>query len=280
MAWLPQAIFDFLIADRCLMCRREYSAWLGDTGGVNGFAGCLTGANPVRWFRLIELANHPVCPTCARYFESSAGVERLATINETSVELPDGSRFSLGAAGRKKPPADEGKAPEPGIITIIAPFLINDAVLQLVHLFKFSSYRSLAGPMAEAMAAAINCFAPAGNGSAVLVPVPLSRQKRRERGYNQATLICHALSRRLGLAVGNRALRRIRPGQQQSKTDRRQRAANVRGAFEADRSRVAGRHIDLVDDLVTSGSTAAACAAALLAEGADRVRVLSFGRFR
>ncbi len=288
MAWfgfrplaLPhQAVIDFLIADRCLLCKQGRPDRTVDSGGEARFAGSLAAGHQLRLFKLVRLVNHPVCLSCSRGFEDTVGPGVLAGIaGDGAVVLPDGSRFEVPMPGREDQASPAPReATRPGEIKVIAPFMINDQVLQLVHLLKFSGYRSLAHLLARVMAAAVARFEVPGDDPAVLVPVPMDRRKRRQRGYNQAELIGRDLARRLALSLDTRVLRRVRQGEQQSKTQRGQRAANVRGAFAADRALAADRDIVLVDDLVTSGSTAAACAAALLGAGAASLKVLCFGR--
>lgn len=277
---LPQAVIDFLWADRCLLCKKIHTDAADDAGRPARLAGRLIAGNELRLFKRIRLLNHPVCPACGLGFEESLGPGKLARIaGDGAVVLPDGSRFEVGRGGREDPADRSVREPRrPTDVKVIAPFMINDPVLQLVHLLKFSGYRSLAGLMAGAVAAAVERFPAEGSAPEVLVPVPMDRRRKRQRGYNQAESIGLELGRRLDLPVDTRMLSRVRRGDQQSKTKRRSRAANVRGAFAAVPARAAGRRIGLVDDLVTSGSTAAASTAALLEAGADSVLVLCFGR--
>jgi ComF family protein len=114
----------------------------------------------------------------------------------------------------------------------------------------------------------------------LLVPVPLHRSRLAQRGYNQAALLARRLSKGSGVPWDPDHLRRIRqtPVQGQA-ASREQRAANVRGAF-----RVVGRHpyrdrkICLVDDVVTTGATLHACAAALREAGAKEVNAVTVAR--
>ena len=100
--------------------------------------------------------------------------------------------------------------------------------------------------------------------------VPMASAKERRRGYNQAHLLAYALSRRVGIAGDMTLLVRAGERATQSKLPRRERAANVRGAFTA-AARVKGKSILIVDDICTTGETLRACATALLREGAGRV---------
>ncbi|MGR3909147.1 phosphoribosyltransferase family protein [Burkholderia sp. SR8] len=110
----------------------------------------------------------------------------------------------------------------------------------------------------------------AAGGFDVIAPVPLSRARLVARGYNQAWAIARPLARRLGVRADAALLARVTDTAPQSRLDRRARRDNVLAAF-AVAGDVAGRHVALVDDVMTSGATLAAAAHALKAAGAARV---------
>lgn len=115
----------------------------------------------------------------------------------------------------------------------------------------------------------------------LLIPVPLHRWRIWKRGYNQAALIASALSHASGIPVELDLLRRTRATPPLRGLGRRERALAVRGVFavaKADRPRLQDRHAILVDDVFTSGATAAACARTLRRAGARSVAVLTWAR--
>jgi len=146
---------------------------------------------------------------------------------------------------------------------------------EAVHAFKFEARRSLARPLADLVIE--QCGAGLAADVDALVPVPLGRARERERGFNQARLIAERLAASLGCHVEPGWLTRVRPTASQSDLGAAERRANVRGAFAA-AARVAGRHVVLVDDVLTTGATAAECGRALRAAGARAVGVLSVAR--
>ena len=114
---------------------------------------------------------------------------------------------------------------------------------------------------------------------ALLVPVPLHRWRLWRRGFNQAALLAQALAKLSGAGVDPGALTRVRATPPSIGMGRAALAANVRGAFRnVHKTRVKGRDIILVDDVLTTGATADACARHLNRAGARRVHVLTFAR--
>lgn len=106
-----------------------------------------------------------------------------------------------------------------------------------------------------------------------IVPVPLHALRQRSRGYNQAAEIAHGIAAYSGAPRADGALVRVRATLPQTELDFASRRANVRDAFAPGREayRVRGRRVLLVDDVITTGATGSACAAALLSAGARAV---------
>jgi ComF family protein len=113
--------------------------------------------------------------------------------------------------------------------------------------------------------------------NALLVPVPLHRRRLWSRGFNQSAIVARELSRRTGVPVAVDALRRIRPTPPLKGMGMRQRRRTVAGAFRAN-AELRGRTVILVDDVLTTGSTANACARVLKRAGAERVDLISWAR--
>lgn len=141
---------------------------------------------------------------------------------------------------------------------------------------KYGRRRALAADLSRLLAER-SPFA-AGDHDLVM-PVPLHPARLRERGFNQALLLAREPARRLGLPIDARSLVRLRATVSQVGLDERGRRHNLRAAFALRRpTEVRGRRVLLVDDVVTSTATAAACAHALRAAGTAAVDVLAVAR--
>jgi ComF family protein len=148
-----------------------------------------------------------------------------------------------------------------------------------VHALKYDGWAELAVEMGRDMAAVTLPEEASGEGS-VVVPVPTTAKRVAQRGYNQAALLAGSVSRALGKPLVS-GLRRPREGTTQVALHPSERRANVRGAFvpKPDIGGVLdGAHVVLVDDVLTTGSTAVAAASALSELGASGVTLVTFAR--
>lgn len=150
-----------------------------------------------------------------------------------------------------------------------APFLYRGPLAAAVRGLKFSGWKVLARHLGGAMAAACDLEAE------MVTWVPLSRRRRSRRGFDQAELLARAVAPRLRLPV-RRLLLRTRETSPQARRGALERRRALRHAFRA-----RGRpptSVLLVDDVLTTGTTAAACAETLRGAGAERVLVLVAAR--
>jgi ComF family protein len=171
---------------------------------------------------------------------------------------------------------------------VVAPYGYGGALAEAIKRLKYGDAPWCARPLGRLLARAIGPLLPLFDR---VVPVPLHPRRLAQRGFNQVVeLLRSARIRKLadprsakltGRSVARvdlGALRRVRHDPPQARGGAGARALGPRGAFVARPSRVAGRHVLLVDDVLTTGATAMACGDALRAAGASSVLVLTLAR--
>lgn len=145
----------------------------------------------------------------------------------------------------------------------------------LVLKLKYGRKVALARTMARFMVPLVG----PDSKEALLVPVPLHRSRLWSRGFNQSALVARELAKRTGIGSETHLLRRIKRTPPLKGMTRLQRRRAMAGAFSVDPSAdLQGRTVVLVDDVLTTGSTANACARALIRAGAGRVELLTWAR--
>jgi ComF family protein len=230
--------------------------------------------------RTADLLFPPACPGCRRYIARPGTVcaacwPRLRFLERPWCEIT-GLPFSH-EMGEGVVSADAIAHPPP-YRRARAAAAYGDIARRMVQSLKFRDRTELAPWMAEWMARAGSDLIA---DCQVIVPIPLHRRRFLLRGFNQAAELGRALTRATGLDYAPQALSRVRPTRQQVGLGRTQREGNVRGAFrvpQTEEIHVRGRCVLLVDDVLTTGATASACARALMRARAEAVDVLAFAR--
>lgn len=180
------------------------------------------------------------------------------------------NEFSLDPDGR----CHVCQGGEPGFHEAYTFGLYEGALRDLVHLLKYQQMKPLARRLGEMLNAAL----PEGRSYDAVVPVPLHWRRRWTRGFNQCALLAAEVGRRRAIPVVE-PVRRIRPTSSQTGLTDDQRRRNVASAFRVMNGKpVDGRRIVLVDDVMTTGATASACAMALRRAGARSVTLLTLAR--
>lgn len=232
--------------------------------------------------RLLALAADvlmpPVCASCKAAVDSQGYCaicwSRLGAISGTrcdrcSTPLPIAWQTEATCLDCLRAPPDWDRA--------IAPYLYTGAARETLLAFK-NGREELGRLMGQAMARAGKpLFAP----KPLLIPVPLHRWRLWSRGYNQSVLLARDVAARTGLETRADLLLRAKATRKSNGLSRAGRIRNVRGVFQvppAVRPLLKGRHVVLVDDVLTSGATASACARVLRRAGAARVDVLVYAR--
>ena len=224
-----------------------------------------------------------LCSDCAaQFFGANVAVARCGCC---ANPLPGAAEPDAQAASGKRPrgmPKNElcglcATHPPAFDVTLTAAdyaMPVDQLVLQL----KFGHRLALAALFARLLRDAV-LQQPGFVLPALICPVPLGPRRLAERGYNQALEIAKPLARSLGVALHPRLTARVRETTAQSSVAPEQRQRNIAGAFAVpDPALVRGRHIGIVDDVMTSGGTLDELAAALKRHGAARVSNLVFAR--
>ncbi len=203
----------------------------------------------------------PMCSCCGRPFIFEATPP--ATVSSVSESLCRLCRVRFYAFDRARSFA-----------------VYDDALIEAVLLLKYEEVTRLGGWFAARLAELVLREAAEWRAD-VVVPVPLHRDRHRERGYNQAELIARPLARRLGLKLERYLLARTRPRPPQLVLSRTEHWKSVRGAYATRQGlKVDNLRVLLVDDVLTTGATLDACARALKKAGAAAVLGLTVAQVR
>jgi len=168
---------------------------------------------------------------------------------------------------------DACRAERPHFRALRAWAVFEDPVRKALHKLKY--YRNFS--MGDALAAQMADFVIGLNWQAdMLIPIPLGRQRMKERGYNQAGMIAEPLAMALDIEFAPKALARRKETRSQVGLSKQERQKNVLGAFQA--AGVGGKAILVLDDVSTTGATLSSSAEALLSAGAKDVYALTVAR--
>lgn len=215
--------------------------------------------------RALHLTSAPVCPDCLANLQPLGDVPRCGRC---------GVPFASRAAG---PTCGECRLHEPAYTQAAAFGTYEHNLRELIHMFKYAGMQPLARPLGLHLAQALD-DAPFPKPD-VVVPVPLHKKRLRQRGFNQAQLLAQQLGRSFQIPVAPRGLLRVRPTAAQAGLSGSARRDNLASAFApGDPAAVRGQKVLLVDDVLTTGATAHACARTLRRAGAEEVAVLTLAR--
>jgi ComF family protein len=165
------------------------------------------------------------------------------------------------------------RAERPHFRALRAWTVFEDPVRKALHRLKY--YRNFS--LGDALAGQIADFAKGLNWPTdILLPIPLGRQRMKERGYNQSAMIAEPLAMALGIEFAPKALVRRKETRSQVGLSKQERQKNVLGAFQA--AGVSGKIVLVLDDVSTTGSTLSSSAEALLSAGAKDVYALTVAR--
>jgi ComF family protein len=233
---------------------------------------------------LVKISRLPVCQDCLAQIHAIGG-----KVCDLCGERVHATYALPGADGVIRCPLCSRIAPP--FARAVAYGSYEGGLRELIHLLKYGGVRPAASILGRMLAEVIAALEPefsavelaAGETAIAVIPVPLHKTKRRQRGFNQAELIARSAlklgagSGRLSLMVN--VLERHRETESQIGLTAHQRRQNLRGAFTVARpEQIKGRSVLLVDDVLTTGTTAAECARVLLRAGAACVWVATVAR--
>ncbi len=214
---------------------------------------------------LVKVSRVPVCPTCLSAPEPFAAEYYCLSCHApflTPHPLDDNGQCGLCRRGLSGFDAAYSYGSYDGILR------------KLIQLFKYGKIMTLAQPLGQLLAHAV----PRERVYDVIVPMPMHWRRRWSRGFNQSALLAEMLAKRLSIRLSP-AVRRKKSTPPQAGMTATQRRAMISGAFEVTRpADVSGKRVLLVDDVFTTGATAAACARALKRAGASHVAVMTVAR--
>jgi len=212
-----------------------------------------------------------LCTKCVNQFFSSSSLNHGAIDRCTICAVPLHHKAAQCGACLKKPPAFNA--------TIVACDYMAP-LDQLILSLKFGHRLALAPALAKLLTKAIN-NAPHSYQPDVLIPVPLSKERLAQRGFNQALEICKPLARQINIPCQARLLLRVRDTEQQTLLHPNQRHKNIQYAFSPNsryKDKIRGLHIGVVDDVITTGATLHEVAACLKRHGAASITNYVFAR--
>ena len=227
----------------------------------------------------LNVALPPLCPAC-RELVGGGGLCASCWSKLSLIAPPYCERLGIPFAYDPGPGvlSMQAIADPPAYHRARAAVRYDEIARSLVHSLKYGDRLDLAPTAGRWMArAGRELLADAD----ALVPVPLHWRRLWARRFNQSALLAKAIAEVGGVPVAENALRRVKPTAQQVGLSQAERASNVQGAFRVPpegRAEVKGRRLILIDDVLTSGATADACARSLLRAGAGNVDVLVFAR--
>jgi len=242
------------------------------TWGASGAPEPARGPARAAWEALTDQLLPSVCAVCR-----APAAEALCPACLSACPAPRAPRCGRcggeRVGGRRACPRCAGFGRSFAFARAAAPWRYAGPVRRLVHAFKYHGARDVLAGLGRRMARTPTLHP--GRGPRLVACVPPSPGWRRRRGYNQAEELARGLCAERGWPLAAHALARRRAGPRQVGAGRARRRRQARAAFRASPALVGGQRVLLVDDVLSTGATADACARALLVAGAERVDVVT-----
>ena len=236
---LAKKLLSNLFPSRCLLCQKTVHPQAGNTA-IEICLDCFEGLP----------RNHTSCVQCAL---------------PLADDMPD--NVLCGRCIKKTPAYDY----------VYSPLLYEGDVIRLMHQLKFNEKITFARTFGEILFQLLKLEPSQENNPDCLLPVPLHSSRLRQRGFNQSIELARVLSKKLNIAIEYDAVTRSRSTTSQMGLDAKARRKNIKGAFSMVK-KLKAKHVLIVDDVMTTGSTVDELAKILKRNGVERVGVLSFAR--
>lgn len=157
-----------------------------------------------------------------------------------------------------------------------APFVYDKPISTVIHGFKYNNQKYTFESLAKFMA---NCYLENDFDAQVIIPVPISQNRLKERGYNQAELLCRQLANQLNLPLQTDVLVKIKHTKPQTTLNYHERQKNLMGSFDVQNvDKIKGKNVLVVDDVLTTGATINCCSELLKLSKVNKVFVLTLAR--
>jgi ComF family protein len=154
--------------------------------------------------------------------------------------------------------------------------LYDGMLKEAIHKFKFDGRKALSPYLGRFLVSYLQYGDIPVKEIELIIPIPLSGQREKQRGYNQSKLLAEEISGHYSIPLDSASLKKIKDVAPQFDLSRKERLRNVRGAFHS--SSLAGKSVLIIDDIYTTGATAREASSALKAAGAKSVYVLTLAR--
>ena len=223
------------------------------------------------WHRVLDLISPRLCMVCG---------QRLTVSEETICSK---CNFHLPRTGFQQDPYENEMAKlfwhqiPIERVTALFYYEAHSETANILYELKYKSHPEIGEVMGRLVAKELQ---PSGffDGIDGIVPIPLAKKRQRQRGYNQSLEIARGISEITNLPIYNKVVRRnVFEGSQTNK-GRWERNENVEKVFEmTDETAIHGKHLLIIDDVVTTGATVIACAKELCKAGNVKISVLSLG---
>lgn len=183
--------------------------------------------------------------------------------------------MKCGEIQKKRGVCDRCKKNPPDYQALRSWGIFNGPLRIAIHSLKYQRNLALGELLAEQLVSVLNVEKWKID---LIIPVPLSKKRFKERGFNQADILAKPLSVKTGIPYKKNCVKRVKETRSQVGLTLKDRKINVANAFIADRTFVESKTVLLIDDVATTGSTINACAFSLVEAGARQVFALTLAR--